>query len=243
MAHFLRGARPSPRHRLAAAAPHVATTLTPLQWLWNPKQLSMWLNATYGCCVTAEEAAAKGCGPAGVFITDATVLAWATKNNVLNGTDLVTVLDLMQTGGFAQGSSLYDDGPPLSVDWTNAAILENAISLGPVKIGVAADQLENAVNAGPTQANGNPANGWFGSGFTQDPNEDHCTSVFGFGPIAWLLAELGGTVPAGIDGTKPGRAIFTWGSIGVLDVPSFLAITGEAWRRNPTTLIAAQGAL
>lgn len=240
MAHFLRGARPSPRHRLAAAAPHVATTPTPAQWLWNPKQLSMWLNDQDGDCVTAEEAFAKGCGPKGVFITDATVLAWATKNNVLNGTDLTTVLDLMQTAGFPQDDNLYDDGSPLSVDWTNAAVLENAIGLGPVKIGVAADQLENAVNAGPTQANGNPANGWVATGFTKDSNEDHCVSLCGFGSSAWLASQLGVVDPE-IPGTP--YALFTWGSIGIIDVPSMLAITGEAWRRNPTTLIAAQGAL
>jgi hypothetical protein len=196
----------------------------------------MWFNDVDGDCVTAEEAFAKGCGPSGVFITDATVLAWAMKNNVLNGADLVTVLDLMQAGGFPQGESLYDDGPFVSVDWTNAAILQNAIAQGPVKIGVAADQLENVVPDPPTS-------GWIASGFTQDQNEDHCVALCGYGPIAWLAAQLGVPVPDDVDGALPAYALFTWDSIGIIDVPSLLAITGEAWLRVPNTVIAAQGAL
>jgi hypothetical protein len=31
--------------------------------------------------------------------------------------------------------------------------------------------------------------------------------------------------------------LFTWNSIGIIDVPSMLAITQEAWLRNPTTVI------
>jgi hypothetical protein len=231
---FKRGALPSPRHRLAAACPHVATTPTPPQWLWKPTQLSFWGNAVDGDCVTAEEAFAKGCGPAGVFITDATVQAWATKNNVLNGADLTQVLDLMQSGGFPQGASVYDDGPFVSVDWTNAALLQNAIAQGPVKIGIAADQLENAV---PDP----PADGWFATGFAQDSNEDHCVSLCGYGSIAWLAAQLGGTFSGPED--TPAYALFTWDSIGIIDVPSLVAICSEAWLRKPTTVIAAQGAL
>ena len=35
----------------------------------------------------------------------------------------------------------------------------------------------------------------------------------------------------------PAYALFTWDSIGIIDVPSMLAITGEAWLRNPTTVV------
>ena len=37
--------------------------------------------------------------------------------------------------------------------------------------------------------------------------------------------------------TKPGYALFTWDSIGIIDVPSMIAITSEAWFRQPTTVI------
>lgn len=46
----------------------------------------------------------------------------------------------------------YNDGPHFSVDWTNAATLQDAIYKGPVKIGVSADQLETVVGSN---------SGWF----------------------------------------------------------------------------------
>ena len=49
----------------------------------------------------------------------------------------------MQDGGFPDGPLTYDDGPYYSVDWTNAGTLQSAISQGPVKLGIAADQLEH----------------------------------------------------------------------------------------------------
>jgi hypothetical protein len=32
-------------------------------------------------------------------------------------------------------------------------------------------------------------------------------------------------------------AMFTWGSIGIADRTSLMNITGEAWVRNPTTIV------
>lgn len=225
----MRGAIPSPRHKLAAAAPHRIRGETPPEFLWLPSQLSMWLNDVDGVCVTAEEAFAKACSSPEIFITDATVKAWATKNNVLNGAELDEVLTWMQTAGFQQDGQLYNDGPHSSVDWTNPAVLTNAITQGPVKIGVAATQLERAV--------GNGGNGWFGTGFVKDQNLDHCVSLCGFGPMSYLAQRLGVAVPHGIDGSTPGYGLFTWDSVGVIDVPSMVAITGEAWLRNPTTVV------
>jgi len=227
----LRGARPSPRHRLASAMPHRIVGPTPPQWLWTPVQMSMWDNDVDGDCVTAEEAFKDACTP-GVFITDDTVVAWATANNALNGADLITVLDIMQTAGFPQGGKLYNDGHPNSVDWTNSTALQNAIAQGPVKIGVAADQLQNAV---PDP----PSNGWFATGFQPDGNLDHCVSLCGYGTIQWLATQLG-AVPAdiGVDITAPAYALYTWKSIGIIDVPSMIAITGEAWLRSPNTLLS-----
>lgn len=218
-----RGARPSPRHRLAAATPHRITGETPPQFIVIPPRLSMWLNDQEGDCVTAEEAFAKACHSPEVFISDATVQAWAVKNNVQNGAELDQVLTLMRTAGFQQDGVLYNDGPATTVDWTNAAILQNAIAQGPVKLGVAANQLERVVGQ---------KNGWLATGFQRDPNLDHCPSLCGYGP-AKLLGQLLGV---SIANNFPAYAIFTWGTIGIIDVPSMLAITGEAWLRNPTTV-------
>ena len=227
-----RGAIPSPRYRLAGATPHQITTVTPAWWLWEPAKLSMWLNDVDGDCVTAEEAFAKACNLPEIFITDNTVQVWATKNGVLNGAELTTVLDLMQTAGFSQDGVLFNDGPFKSVDWTDADILENAIAQGPVKLGVAADQLENAVPNPPT-------NGWIATGFEPDTNEDHCISACGFGSIAWLSSQFGISVPDGVDGLARAYAVFSWDSIGIIDLPSLLAITGEAWLRSPVTVTSS----
>ena len=52
-----------------------------------------------------------------------------------------------------------------------------------------------------------------------------------------LAGQLKVAVPAGVDGTKPGYALFTWDSIGIVDQPSMIAITREAWLRSPTTVV------
>jgi hypothetical protein len=228
MPSFLRGALPSPRHRLAAAMPHVAVNPTPPQFLWKPVQLSMWGNDTYGDCTVAEEAFAKG-ATAGVFVPDAEVVAWAQANGAIQGDTLIDVLTKMQTNGFALDGVTYDDGAPTSVDWTKPATLQNAIAQGPVKIGIAADQLQATVS-------NPPVNGWFATGYEADQNLDHCVSLCGYGSIAWLAQQLGTPVPDGTDGTASAYALFTWESIGIITPESMVAITGEAWLRNPTTI-------
>ncbi len=75
-----------------------------------------------------------------------------------------------------------------------------------------------------------------GYNFRRDGNLDHCIGACGYGPGNWLAQQLGGTLAS----TNPGIAVFTWNTIGVLDVPSFIAITGEAWARHPTTIINGQ---
>jgi hypothetical protein len=73
------------------------------------------------------------------------------------------------------------------------------------------------------------------TGWTPNP-PDHCVSLCGYGSLAWLAGQLKAAVPAGIDGTKLGYAMFTWDSIGIVDQPSMIAITHEAWLRVPTTV-------
>lgn len=226
MADRPRGARPTPRNRLAAAIPHRAAGTTPVQFLRLPQRLSDWLNFSAGDCVTAEEAFAKACG--GVYINDSVVKSWATAHDAMNGAYLDQVLDWMHQAGFTQDGNTYNDGSKVSVDYANGAVLQSAIYQGPVKIGVAAGQLEKVV--------GN-VNGWFGLGFTHDAAEDHCVSLCGHGTLSWLAQQLGVEVPPGVDGTRQGYALFTWNTVGIIDVPSMLAITGEAWLRTPTTQV------
>ncbi len=226
----LTGAIPTPRHRLARALPYSPIGVAPSKWWWIPGKLSYWLNNQYGICVTAEEAFAKACS--GVFISDAEAKRWASSHNVLNGAMLDEVLDWMASKGFNQDNNSYNDGGKAAVDYTDAPTLCNAIAQGPVKIGIASGQLGGVVGQ---------HNGWFATGFRHDTSEDHCVSLCGYGTTAELAAALGVTVPSGVDGTKPAYMLFTWDTIGVIDIPSMLAITGEAWLRVPTNVTVGTG--
>jgi len=228
-----RGAIASARHELAAAMPHVPIPIVPPNYIWSYGKISMWGNDTYGDCCTAEEAFAKSCNPQ-VFINDAEVEAWAKAHNILNGASVVGVLQLMQKDGFEQDAYKWDDGNYSSVNWTVPAILQSAICVGPVKIGVAAGQLETTCG---NHGFGN--SGWVAAGYKEDNNEDHCVSLCGYGTMNWLAQQLRTSIPSGVDGTKPGYAMFTWSSVGIIDQPSMLAITHEAWLRTPTTVIIA----
>ena len=226
-----RGAAPSPRSALAAATPHTPVVGAPPNFLILPQQISSWGNFDHGDCVTAEEAFAKACHQPEIFITDQIAMAWAQKHGVLEGANLHQVMQWMQKGGFQESGKTFDDGQIFSVDWTDPSTLYSAIAKGPVKIGVAATQLETAWRTTNGQT------GWFGLGFNKDDAEDHCVSLCGYGSLAWLAGQLKVAVPAGVDGTKPGYALFTWDSIGIIDEPSLIAITQEAWLRSPTTVI------
>ncbi|HYB48571.1 MAG TPA: hypothetical protein VED20_14670, partial [Streptosporangiaceae bacterium] len=182
--------------------------------------------------MTAEEAFAKACNNPEIFISDNEVIAWATSHGVLNGAILTDVMTWMQNDGFTDGGIADDDGPYYSVDWTDAGTLQGAISQGPVKLGVAGDQLDGTWWAAGGSAAGGRS-GWFATGYHDDANEDHCVTLCGYGSISWLAQQLGVQVPAGIDGTQSGYAMFTWDSIGIIDVPSMIAITHEAWLRQP----------
>jgi hypothetical protein len=227
-----RGALASPRHELAAATPHIPLPKVPVNHLVAPKKISIWHNDYHGDCVTAEEAFAKACHNPEIFITDAEVEAWARAHNVYEGANLVAVLRAMQRNGFTQDGHTYDDGPFNSVNWTDPAILKSALYHGPVKIGVAANQLETTCRAHNFQT------GWVATGYANDAAEDHCVSLCGYGTISWLAQQLHATVPSGVNGQEQAYAMFTWGSIGIIDVASLVAITHEAWLRTPTTVIS-----
>ncbi|HXM01790.1 MAG TPA: hypothetical protein VN939_04255 [Chthoniobacterales bacterium] len=166
-----RGAIPNPRSALAAAVPHIPLLSVPPSRFYRPKKISMWHNDVHGDCVTAEEALAKACHHPEIFITPAEVEKWAKAHGWYEGANLIEVLQAMQKKGFQEDHHTYDDGTANSVNWTDAATLQSAICHGPVKIGVAGDQL-NAV----WHANGGKS-GWFAVGFADDPNEDHCVSL------------------------------------------------------------------
>jgi hypothetical protein len=182
----------------------------------------------------AEEAFAKACAEPRVFIPPDVVLFASQECGSSN------FAAFMQTHGFQIDSKAYLDGPFTSVDWTNAAALNSAISnVGPVKIGVASANL----NSGPhLRGQVTPGtSGWAICGLPADQPENHCASLCGYGPLAALVdlfERHGGNVnlPSGMPSGLC-YAMFTWGSIGIVDRQSLMNITGEAWVRNPTTIV------
>lgn len=226
-----RGARPTERHLIEAAALHTATTPAPPQFLWKPPQLSMWGNDTFGDCVTAEECFALACSKPEVLIGYAKAVKWARQRWLLNGAGIWEVLTIRQTQPIYNGAEAYLDGPFKFVNYNDRATLSHAIAQGPVKVGVAASQLQSVVEGNGIQ------NGWVATGFTKDTNLDHCPALCGYGPLLWLAGQLGAPPPNQADAAKFMYAMFTWSTIGIIDEPSLLAIIGESWLRSPTTIV------
>ena len=243
---LMRGLIPTPRHILRAAIPYVPGKAdTPPYYFAFPAQMSMWGNDVDGDCVSAEEAMNKAVG--GIFVSEADVIAWATKNGDLNGANLLPVIDQMAAAGMPSGAGIFGDGsPPTSVDYTNTTTLRNAIyealsstPAGTIKIGLAAGQLPSGA--------GN-ASGWFLVGASPDTNEDHCMCYCGYGTAQQFVDAINSTyglnvtVPSGIDPTTEGYAAYTWNTIGFFDAVTNANIVGEAWIRQPSTTTQTNGA-
>jgi hypothetical protein len=188
---FLANARPSPRHRLAGAVPHFFLG-APANLFRVPLDLEWWGNRVDGDCCTAEEAAAKAVADPQIAVPSTVAVAWAAAHGFLNGATLIDVIDQMEKAGFLIDGKTYDDGAPRSVDWTDALTLQSALAVGPVKIGVAAAQLQNVPDIGTR-------NGWVATGFKPDENLDHCIGLWGFGPMGWLAEQFKIALPAGVE--------------------------------------------
>lgn len=235
MADFLRGAKPTPRHKLQASMPYQGFAPVAEEFAVIPPQLSMWGNSQYGDCVSAEEAFAKAawsvmCGLPETFITEHDVIAWATKYGFRDGAFLPEVMDAMKVHGMPAGGQVYTDGGYVGVDYSNESLLRSAINQGPVKIGIDASAL-------PSGAGNNQ--GWhaFGGSPGQFSNEDHCTALCGYGTAAYCFGQLGVPVPSGVDPTKSDCYLhFTWNTIGVVDYAWIMSTVQEAWLRIPTTV-------
>jgi hypothetical protein len=231
------GAFATPNHELAAARPYQAGGTAPASFLAWPIAIGLWGNETPGSetagqSMWAEEAFAKACAEPKVFVPAEVVLLAARQCGSSN------FARFMQTRGFQTNGAAYLDGPFHSIDWTNIAALHSAIAnVGPVKIGVASADLSSGTHGSVTPG----TNGWAVYGLPADQTENHCASLCGYGPLAALVAlfERNGinvNVPSGMPSGLC-YAMFTWGSIGIVDQQSVMHITGEAWVRKPPTIV------
>lgn len=230
------GEFPTPNYELAAAQPYRARGAAPESFLAWPIEIGFWGNDTVSNSRWAEEAFAKACAEPKVFIPTEVVLLAAQKCGASN------FARFMQTDGFQMDGTAYLDGPFFKINWTNTAALNGAIAyVGPVKIGVASANLASHPHGQVTPGK----SGWAIYDLPAGQPENHCASLCGYGPLAALIGlfERYGVnvdVPSGMpDGLC--YAMFTWGSIGIVDQQSLMNITGEAWVRNPTTIVKNLG--
>jgi hypothetical protein len=226
------GEFPTPNHELAAARPYRAGAAAPETFLAWPIGTSFSENEKVGTSSWAEEAFAKACAEPKVIIPTDVVLLTSQERGASNFSEF------MQTHGFEVEGKAYLDGPFKSVDWTNTATLHSAIAdAGPVKIGVASASLASGAQGQVTPG----TNGWAIHGLPAGQPEDCCASLCGYGSLTALvdLFERHGVnvdLPTGMP-TGLCYAMFTCGSIGIVDRRSLMSITGEAWVRDPTTIV------
>jgi hypothetical protein len=227
-----KGELPRPNHELASAQPYKAGGAAPESFLAWPLEIAFWGNDKLSNSSWAEEAFAKACAEPNVFIPTDVVLLTSRKCGSSN------FAHFMRTCGFQVERKAFLDGPFNSVDWTDAAALNSAISdVGPVKVGVASTKLASSPEGQVTPG----TSGWAICGLTTGQPKNHCASLCGYGPLAMLVGlfkrhgvsvNLPSSMPAGLC-----YAMFTWGSIGIVDCQSLMNIIGEAWVRNPTTVV------
>ena len=226
------GEFPTPNQELAAAEPYRASGAAPESFIAWPIKIGFWGNDKVSNSSWAEEALAKACAEPKVSIPTDVVLFTSRECGSSN------FAAFMQTHGFRMDRKAYLDGPFNSIDWTNAAALNGAIAnVGPVKIGVASANLASGRQGQVTPG----TSGWAIYGLPADQPENHCASLCGYGPLAALVDlferhKVNVNLPSGMP-TGLCYAMFTWGSIGIVDQRSLMNITGEAWVRNPTTIV------
>jgi len=226
------GEFPTPNHELAAAHPYKASGTVPESFLAWPKEIDFWGNDRASNSSWAEEAFAKATAKPKVFVPTDVVLLTARECGLSN------FAQFMQTHGFQMDGVAYLDGPFNSINWMNTAVLNSAIAnVGPVKIGVDSANLASWPHGHVTPG----TSGWAIYGIPAGQPENHCASLCGYGPLAALIGlferhRVKVHVPSGMPSGLC-YAMFTLGSIGIIDQQSLLNITGEAWVRNPTTIV------
>jgi hypothetical protein len=230
------GEFPTPNHELAAAQPYKAGGGAPESFISWPIRIGSWGTETVSNSSWVEEAFAKACAEPKVLIPADVVLSTSRECGSSN------FAAFMQRQGFQMDGKAYLDGPFNSVNWTDAAALNGAIAnVGPVKIGVASANL----GSGPQGQVTPGTSGWAIHGLAAGQPENRWASLCGYGPLAGLinLFERHGVhvkLPSGMP-TGLCYAMFIWGSMGIIDRQSLMNITGEAWVRNPTTIVKNLG--
>jgi hypothetical protein len=222
---------PAPNHELAAAAVYRPSGPTPESHLAWPTEIGAWEDDNLNSSMWAEEAFAKACTEPKVALPADVVRSAAQECGSSN------FARFMRTSGFRMNDKVYLDGSFYAFDWTDSAMLRNAIAnAGPVKIGFASTAMFSSPHGHVAPG----SNGWAMYGLSTGGSEDLCGSLCGYGSLAELAAllEKHGVNVALPPGMPRGLsyAMFVRGSIGIIDDKSLMTVIGEAWVRHPTTI-------
>lgn len=223
---FPRGLIPTPRYKLAFAMPFRPVKAPVGQAAWVPSGYSPdgFGNFQYGICVTAANAFKVSCSGPKTVLATSVVEKWAQDHGVLNGADLLSVIQMLQQQGFPFSGGAVGDGAPLAVDFSQEAVLQAAIDQGPVNIGIDANALPSG--AGNQQ-------GWFALSKVNANNEDHSVELAAYGTAQWCFQQFGFQLPAGLDPATKGYMLYTWSTVGFVSHDWLMGCCAEAWLRNP----------
>ncbi len=214
-----------------ASIHHATRDLLPATVTRNPPTRSMLGNDRYGCCVTSESCAAIEADSFAVtgkeiVIPDSSAVAWASAHGVLNGADLLSVMQDMQKDPVKDSTGKgWTTGVPSNVDYNDEATLQSAIALGPVSI---------AIGSGDLSSGAGNADGWYSLTARGAPN-DHDVGLWGYGRAEDLYKVLNMACPAACAG-KTGYLCYTWSTIGFVTHAWVMGTVQEAWVRQPTVV-------
>ncbi len=224
---FKLGLIPTPPEKVAQVSRFRASRAAiPKAVAFNPK-LQMWGNDQYGDCVSAQEAFAKAC--CGVQISDQALISWADKHDLLNGAMLPDVMELFAQDPIMVDGHRYGDGPYQSVDYTDESAVCAALAQYKAPLNIAIDHSALPSGAGNQM-------GWYRLNVSGHYRSyDHCVGISGYGPASFMFPLYGAQVPAGVSPDKIVFGLFTWKTIGLIDISWLQAACSEMYVRNPTT--------
>ena len=187
--------------------------------------LNMYWNNQYGCCTGSAITEIINLAY-GVQVDPKVALAWFKAHRLLNGANELDVLDAAEKDPFIVDGKPYIVGPSSTVDYSDATAIENAISTyKAVYWGVDASYLEKCVG---------DTSGWVAPVIKRPlQNYDHAVFSPDYGTLdecaTYLNKQRGVTVTIGsLDSTMLCCTLDTWGTLGIVPMPTILNTTGEA---------------
>ena len=162
----------------------------------------------------------------GIHVPAAVAYAWARSHGWLNGADILTALQAAMRDPFVVNGQAYTLGPSVTVSWTDTKATYNAISTYKC--------LDLGVDASLLQQHVGDTDGWvLPVVITPLVNIDHSVFSPDYGTLdqlaRYLNKQRGVTITLGsLDPNMMGYTLYTWQTLGIVPLPTWVAQTGEA---------------